>query len=177
MDLSDQVTIDLKIIRGLDYYTGTVFEFILPEYSHIGSIAGGGRYDNLTKHFSDKSFPGVGGSIGLTRLFYVLSEHSLLESAHHLLDYAIIPVSEHEFDESFNVAAKLRDKGHSTTVILTNKKLSDNLSYASKIASHGIVIGEAEVSSNTLQVKDFATGDTTELNLKVNSNPEDFWAD
>lgn len=177
MKLENKITADLKIVRGLDYYTGTVFEFILPEYKNIGSVAGGGRYENLTKFFSNKSFPGVGGSIGLTRLYYVLNEESLLEHTKHLLDYAIIPVSEHEFDESFNVANKLRKKGHSTTVVLTDKKLNDKLSYASKIANHGIVIGEAEINSNILQVKNFATGETTELNLKVDSNPEDFWAD
>ena len=176
MQLQHQITADLKIIRGLDYYTGTVFEFILPDYPNIGSVAGGGRYDNLTQYFSNKSFPGVGGSIGLTRLFYVLNEHSLLEHTDHLLDYAIVPVSEHEYDESFNVANKLRAKGHSATVVLIDKKLNDKMSYASKVANYGIVIGEAEIASNVLQVKNFTTGDTIELNLKVDSNPEDFWA-
>ena len=176
MGLEDKICADLKIIRGLDYYTGTVFEFILPEHKNIGSVCGGGRYENLTKHFSNKSFPGVGGSIGLTRLFYVLNEQKLLETSKRLLDYAIIPVSEKEFDEAFNVANKLRAKNHSVTVILTDKKLADKLTYAAKIAKNGIVIGEAEVESNILKVKDFASGETSELNMKVDSNPEDFWA-
>lgn len=176
--LTDQITADLKIIRGLDYYTGTVFEFILPEHKNIGSIAGGGRYENLTKHFSDKAFPGVGGSIGLTRLFYVLNENKLLkESKKELINYAIIPVSEHEFDEAFNVAQKLRDKNLTTTIVLTNKKLGDKLTYASKIAKHGIVIGEAEIGAKTLKAKDFETGEENTINIEVVSNPEDFWAD
>ncbi len=176
--LADQITADLKIVRGLDYYTGTVFEFILPEYKNIGSVCGGGRYENLTKHFSEKSFPGVGGSIGLTRLFYVLNEQGLLENkSNDLIDYAIIPVSEHEFDEAMNVAAKLRAKNLSTTVVLTTKKLGDKLTYASKLAKFGIVIGESEIGAKTLQAKNFETGDLTEINIEVVSNPEDFWAD
>lgn len=177
MGLSDKIIADMKIVRGLDYYTGTVFEFILPEHKNIGSVCGGGRYENLTTTFSDKSFPGIGGSIGLTRLFYILDEKKLLESDKQLLDYAIIPVSEKEFDEAFNVAGKLRSKGHSVTTVLTDKKLGDKITYATKLAKSGIVIGEEEVKSNILKVKDFASGETTELNMKVDSSPEDFWAD
>ena len=178
MQLENQITADLKIIRGLDYYTGTIFEFILPEHKNIGSVCGGGRYDNLTKHFSDKSFPGVGGSIGLTRLFYVLNEKKILKpTAEDLIDYAIIPVSEHEFDEAMNVAKKLRDKNLSTTVIFTNKKLGDKLSYASKLAKHGIVIGESEIGAKTLNAKNLTTGEVNTVNIEVVSNPEDFWAD
>ncbi len=176
--LEAEVQADMQIVRGLDYYTGTVFEFILPEYKNIGSIAGGGRYENLAGYFTDKKFPGVGGSIGLTRLFYVLNEHQLISSTEAaLVDYAIIPVSEHEYDEAFNVANKLRNKNYSTTVVLLDKKLSDKLSYSAKVAKSGIVIGEAEVSSKILKAKNFTTGDTTEVNIEVISNPEDFWAD
>ena len=165
-------------MRGLDYYTGTVFEFVLPEHKNIGSVAGGGRYDNLTKHFSDQSFPGVGGSIGLTRLFYVLDEENLLDQATDtLIDYAIIPVSEHEYDESMNVAGKLRNKGHSVTIVFMDKKLGDKLTYASKLAKNGIIIGTEEVETKTLKSKNFQTSETTELNIEVVSNPEDFWGD
>ena len=178
MGLKENITADLKIVRGLDYYTGTVFEFILPEHKNIGSVCGGGRYENLTKFFSDKTFPGVGGSIGLTRLFYVLNEKNLLLKDHDdKVDYAIIPVSEHEHDESFNIARRLREKGYSSSVVLIDKKLGDKMSYADKIAKNGIVIGENEIEANVLQVKNFATGEISELNIKVDSNPEDFWAD
>ncbi|MBR3052050.1 histidine--tRNA ligase [Candidatus Saccharibacteria bacterium] len=175
--LTDQIAADLKIIRGLDYYTGTVFEFILPEHQNIGSVAGGGRYDNLTKHFSDQPFPGVGGSIGLTRLFFILSEQGLLDPTDSLLDYCLIPMSEHEYDESLNVANKLRNNGHSTTVLFVNKKLGDKLAHASKIARNGIVIGEEEVKTKELRAKNFQTGETTDLHIEVISKPEDFWSD
>ena len=173
-----QIEADLKIIRGLDYYTGTVFEFILPDHQNIGSIAGGGRYDNLTKHFSDQAFPGVGGSIGLTRLFFVLQEAGLLDpTTDDLLDYCLVPMSEHEYDESLNIANKLRQNGHSTTVIFSTKKLSDKLSYASKIAKNGVVIGEQEVETKEFKSKNFQSGETTDLHIEVVSKPEDFWSE
>ncbi len=175
--LGDQIIADMKIVRGLDYYTGTVFEFILSEYKHIGSVCGGGRYENLASFFADQSFPGVGGSIGLTRLFYVLNAENLLpENSQNLLDYAIIPVSEAEIDEAMLVADKLRHDNHSATVVLINKKLGDKINYASKIAASGIVIGENEIGSQVLQSKNYATGQTTEINLNVSSNSKDFWA-
>ncbi|MBR2998596.1 histidine--tRNA ligase [Candidatus Saccharibacteria bacterium] len=177
--LADQIEADMKIVRGLDYYTGTVFEFILPEHKNIGSVCGGGRYDNLTGYFTDKTFPGVGGSIGLNRLFYVLNEKELLPETEssELVDYAIIPISEQEYDEAFSVSSRLREKNYSTTLVLSDKKLGDKLSYAAKVAKHGVVIGEAEVESKILQAKNFETGETTELNIEVISNPEDFWND
>ena len=177
LDLKENVIADMKIVRGLDYYTGTVFEFILPEYKNIGSVCGGGRYENLTHYFSEKSFPGIGGSIGLTRLFYVLNEKGLLpKTSEEKISYAVIPVSEHEFDEAFNVAKKLREKKYSTTIVLTNKKLGDKLSYAAKIAKNGIVIGEEEIEAKVLNAKNFETGEISEINIDVMSNPEDFWA-
>lgn len=181
--LTESISTDMGIVRGLDYYTGTVFEFILPEYANIGSICGGGRYDNLTKHFSaDKSFPGVGGSIGLTRLYYVLKEQGLIESANHnLVEYAIIPVSDAEIEYSFKLADEFHAKNHSATIVLTDKKLGDKLTYASKIAAGGIVIGEAEAASGELKIKDFATGKTRNFSFATEENstvsPTDFWTD
>ena len=164
MNLADYIVADMKIVRGLDYYTGTVFEFILPDYKSIGSIGGGGRYDNLAKHFTEQTFPGVGGSIGLTRLFYILNEYHLLSSeSTKPIDYAIIPISDAELDFAFSTAAKLRANGHTVTVVLTDKKLGDKLTYAAKVAAQGIVVGESEVASESLQIKDFTTGDTTDL--------------
>lgn len=166
--LKNQISADLKIVRGLDYYTGTVFEFILPEHKYIGSITGGGRYENLTKHFSDHTFPGVGGSIGLSRLFYVLNEAKLLNtSADTLFDYAVVPVSENEFSEAMKVATKLRANQHTVTIVFTDKKLGDKLSYASKIAKNGIVIGENEVKTNSFKSKNFTTGEASDLQLNA----------
>lgn len=177
LNLTENISADMKIVRGLDYYTGTVFEFILPEHKNIGSVCGGGRYENLTGYFSEKSFPGVGGSIGLTRLFYALNENNLLNnSINNKIDYAIIPISESEFDEALNIAKKLREKSYSTTTVLTNKKLGDKISYASKIAKNGIVIGENEIGAKTLASKNYETGEEFEVNIETVSNPEDFWA-
>lgn len=176
--LAEQIEADMKIVRGLDYYTGTVFEFILPEHKNIGSVCGGGRYENLAGYFTDQTFPGVGGSIGLTRLYYVLNEAGLLSPVPgNMVDYAVIPVSEREYDEAFATAKKLHDKGHSATLVLMNKRLGDKMTYAAKVARRGIVIGEEEVRTKKLAAKDFQTGEVADLHIEVVSNPEDFWAE
>ncbi len=155
---------DMKIVRGLDYYTGTVFEFNLPEHKEIGSVGGGGRYENLAGNFTDQFLPGVGGSIGLTRLFYVLNENGLLKSdAEKLIDYEIIPVSENENGYAMGLAKKLREKGFVVDVVLTDKKLGDKMTYAAKIAKNGVVVGETEIVTGNLKVKNFATGETSDL--------------
>ncbi|MBR3329297.1 histidine--tRNA ligase [Candidatus Saccharibacteria bacterium] len=165
-NLKSQISADLKIVRGLDYYTGTVFEFILPEFKNIGSICGGGRYENLTKYFSDQPFPGVGGSIGLTRLFYVLNENDLLKNqVDSLLDFAIIPITKNEYAYSANLAKEFQQKNYKTTVVYSDKKLSDKITYASKIAKNGIVVGEDEINTKNLKAKNFETGETSEINL------------
>lgn len=177
LNLNENISADMKIVRGLDYYTGTVFEFVLPEYKNIGSVCGGGRYENLAGYFSEKSFPGVGGSIGLTRLFYILKEKELLpKDSETKIDFAVIPISESEFDEALNIAKKLREKKYKTTVVLTDKKLGDKITYATKIAKNGIVIGENEIGAKFLNAKNFETGEITEINIEAVSNPEDFWA-
>jgi histidyl-tRNA synthetase len=154
----------MKIVRGLDYYTGTVFEFCLPEYNGIGSVGGGGRYENLAGHFTDQAFPGVGGSIGLTRLFFVLSEYGLVkDSDKKPLDICIIPVSENEINYSMALAARLRGHNTKVDVILTDKKLGDKMTYAAKVANKGIVVGESEVASGNLKIKDFSTGEVSNL--------------
>ena len=151
----DSVIFDMKIVRGLDYYTGTVFEFALPEYKEVGSIGGGGRYENLAEYFTEQRFPGVGGSIGLNRLFSVLTEKNLLKDVSCLVDYAVIPISENEIPFSLNTAKGLRTKGNSVTIVAGDKKLGDRLSYASKIAKSAIVIGENEVETNHYEIKSF----------------------
>lgn len=152
-----EIVADMKIVRGLDYYTGTVFEFILPEYKEVGSVAGGGRYENLTEYFADQKFPGVGGSIGLNRLFFVLNEKGLLEEVKEKpVDYAVIPISENEITFAMEVARKMRDDDSSAMVVVTDKKLGDKMKYASKIAKRAIVVGEAEVASGKYRVKEFS---------------------
>ena len=145
---------DMKIVRGLDYYTGTVFEYALPEYRQIGSVGGGGRYDNLTGYFTEQVFPGVGSSIGLTRLFYVLNENKLLKSqGDKPVDIAVIPITENEYNYAFHVAEEIRKSGRSATLVLTNKKLGDKLNYAAKVAKEAAIIGEEEVKNGSFETK------------------------
>ncbi len=153
---ADSIEADMRIVRGLDYYTGTVFEFILPEHREIGSVCGGGRYENLASFFTDQSLPGVGGSIGLSRLFYVLREHQLIDTtSKRPIDFAIIPLSDNELDYSLKTARTLRESGVSVTIISGDKKLGDKLKYAASVAMKGIVIGENEVNTGSYEVKEF----------------------
>ena len=163
--LSENITCDMLIVRGLDYYTGTVFETVLPEYKEIGSVCSGGRYENLCGNYSDQKFPGVGGSIGLTRLFYILKENDLLPEVSGLIDYAIIPMSANEYEAAYRLADNLKNDGQSSDVILIDKKLGDKMSLASKIARFGIVLGEREVLDGKAMVKDFASGEQIEITL------------
>ena len=156
--LSDSVVADMLIVRGLDYYTGTVFETFLPDFPGVGSVCSGGRYENLCEFYSDQKFPGVGGSIGLTRLFYVLSANELLPEVSGLLDFAIIPMSSNEYPAAFKLAKKINRDGESCDVVLMDKKLGDKMSYAAKIAKRGVVIGEQEVSEKKVKVKNFEDG-------------------
>ena len=158
--------IDLKIVRGLDYYTGTVFETILPDYPEVGSIGGGGRYDNLASNFTDQKFPGVGASIGLSRLFYILNENNLLDEVISApIDIALMPISPLEKTACYSLAKNLRKKGLSVDVILSGKKLGDMMRHASRIAKSGIVVGENEVKTGEYIVKDFATGESRPLSI------------
>ena len=147
---------DMRIVRGLDYYTGTVFEFNLPEYPQVGSVCGGGRYENLAGYFTDLSLPGVGGSIGLTRLFYVLAENNLVKSQMEKpIDTAVVPITDNELEFALKVAEETRNKGETVTIVASGKKLGDKLKYAAAVAKKGIVLGEAEASSGKYRIKEF----------------------
>ena len=156
--------IDFMIIRGLDYYTGTVFEIMLEDYREIGSISGGGRYENLASNFTDQKYPGVGGSIGLTRLFFVLREYNLINiDVKQPVDYIILPISENEYETSFELADKLRQQGKTVDVDLSDRKLGDKFNRASKISNFAIVIGNDEVISGQYKAKDLKTGEVVDL--------------
>ncbi len=156
--------IDFMIIRGLDYYTGTVFEIMLEDYREIGSISGGGRYENLASNFTDQKFPGVGGSIGLTRLFFVLREYNLINiETKQPVDYVILPISQNEYEASFELADKLREQGKTVDVDLSDRKLGDKFNRASKIAKYATVIGNDEVLSQKFTAKNLQTGKIIEL--------------
>lgn len=163
--LSNDVIADMKIVRGLDYYTGTVFETVLPDYKEIGSIGGGGRYENLVGLYSDRVMPGVGGSIGLTRLFFIMRELGLVQNEVEApVDVAIVPCSRAENDFSFALAKKIRNEfNKKVDLVLIDKKLRDKLAYAAKIAKYGIVIGGNETNGSEILVKDFTTGENQRL--------------
>ena len=158
--IGQSVVADMLIIRGLDYYTGTVFETLLPEYKNLGSICSGGRYDNLASNYTEEKFPGVGISIGLTRLFYCLSANNLLDSYQSApVEYCVVPISDAEIAYSYQIVAHLISQGASADLCLLDKKLGDKIKYASKVAENVTIIGENEVKDRTYQVKNLTTGE------------------
>jgi histidine--tRNA ligase len=162
--LRDIAIADMLIIRGLDYYTGSVFETILPEYREIGSICSGGRYENLASYYTDQKFPGVGISIGLTRLFYVLNENNLLENFNEKpVDLVLIPFSESEYEFTLNLAEKIRGCNKKIDINFTDRKIGDKFTYAAKIAKFASVIGENEVKTGNIEIKNLETGEKLKL--------------
>lgn len=158
--IGQSVIADMLIIRGLDYYTGTVFETLLPDYKSLGSICSGGRYDNLASNYTEEKFPGVGISIGLTRLFYCLSVNNLLKAYQSApVEYCVVPISDAEIAYAYQVVAHLINQGASADLCLLDKKLGDKIKYASKVAENVIIIGETEVENRTYQVKNLTTGE------------------
>lgn len=162
-----EMTADMMIVRGLDYYTGTVFEFVAPEYREIGSICGGGRYENLSQNYSDQPLPGVGGSIGLTRLFYVLREKQLVASSQAKpVDVCVVPITEKEFPTANKLARTLRAQdNYRVDVNLTDRKFGDKMKYAERVATFAVVVGENEARSNKYQIKNLETGETKDLEI------------
>ena len=157
----ENFAIDLTIARGLDYYTGTVYETVMTEHPEIGSICSGGRYDDLAGYYTDKTLPGVGISIGLTRLFYVLNEQGLLsdELITAPCDALVLPMSE---DLSFAIssAAALRRAGIRTQLFTEQKKFKAKMSYADRIGvPFTVIVGEDEIRDGVLSVKDMQSGE------------------
>ena len=158
--------VDLRIVRGLDYYTGTVFEFGLKDFPEVGSIAGGGRYENLTSYFSDQKFEGVGGSIGFSRLFFALREKNLLPAPSLPVDYLFIPITPDDRLYSASLAQKTREYGLVADTLYMTKPLSDRLSYASKIAKYAVIIGESERQGGEITKKDLESGEKSLFSLE-----------
>ena len=151
--------VDLTIARGLDYYTGTVYETFLNKYRELGSICSGGRYENLSEYYTNRKMPGVGISIGLSRLFYKLNELNLINATKKSIsDILIIPMLE---DMSFpiSIANDLRGKGINTEIFLNDKKLKAKMKYADKLEiPYVIVVGEDEFKTGIVKVKDMRDG-------------------
>ena len=157
--------VDLTIARGLDYYTGTVYETTLLDHPEIGSVCSGGRYDNLAEYYTDKALPGVGISIGLTRLFYVLDEQGLLNDAlpSAPADALVLPMTE-DVSKAVELAEALRSAGVRVQLYGEQKKLKQKMSYADKLGvPYAVLLGEDEIAEGKCSVKNMTTGEQQKL--------------
>ncbi len=160
----DCFDIDLKIARGLDYYTGTVYETTLDNYPKIGSVCSGGRYEDLASYYTDKTLPGVGISIGLSRLFYQLNEAKIISSEEKsLVDLLIIPMDDCIHD-GIKLLSELREKGVRVSVYTEFAKLKKKFKYADQTkVDYVIVLGEEEIKTRKYSLKDMRSGDQEEV--------------
>lgn len=160
--------IDLTIARGLDYYTGTVYETMLNDYPSMGSVCSGGRYDNLTEYYTDQKLPGIGISIGLSRLFYQLKENGLLKSgAASIAKCIVIPMGEEDMDAALTVAAELRGSSIPADVYYQQKGMKQKMKYAARLGiPFAAIIGESERQNGTVMLKNMETGEQQEVPVK-----------
>ncbi len=158
--------VDLTVARGLDYYTGTVYETLLDDYPGIGSVCSGGRYDDLATHYTKQNLPGVGISIGLTRLFYQLTEGNIIESnKNSSVDVMIIPM-EGYMEYGIKLSNSLRDEGIATQVYFDDAKMGKKFNYVDKLnIPYAIVIGAEEIESGLYSFRDMKTGDQKSITL------------
>jgi histidyl-tRNA synthetase len=157
--------VDLTIARGLDYYTGTVYETTLDEYPEIGSVCSGGRYDNLAEYYTDRQLPGVGISIGLTRLFYILQEKGLLnpELPTAPADVLILPMTD-DLAPAISLATMFRENGVRVQLYCEGGKFKKKVGYADKLGvPYAVFMGEDEIRGGVVACKDMATGEQTTL--------------
>ena len=157
---ADHFAVDLTIARGLDYYTGTVYETVMLDHPEVGSICSGGRYDNLAEYYTDKKLPGVGISIGLTRLFSVLEAQGYLNDGMNTApaDVLVLPMTE-DLTAAISFATALREAGVRAQLHAEKKKFKQKLSYADKLSiPYAALLGEDEISQGKVTVKDLATG-------------------
>ena len=157
--------IKLTIVRGLDYYTGTVFETVLTDYPQLGSVCGGGRYDNLAGLYTNSILPGVGIAIGLTRLFYQLCENNLIKSKQlSNSKVLVIPMDDTAIDKSYEITSLLRLNGINCQIYTEDTKFKNKLAYADKLEiPYVIIIGEDEIKNNTLTLKDMVNRSQTTI--------------
>ena len=163
---ADSYRIDLTIARGLDYYTGTVYETTFNKHPEIGSICSGGRYDNLAEFYTKNKLPGVGISIGLTRLFYILCEREYLNmSKSYPADVLIIPMTD-DLSCAVETSASLRENGIRCQIYPEKKKFKHMISYADKLSiPYVIFLGESEIESGTVSIKNMTTGEQQTVTL------------
>ena len=157
----DHFTVDLTIARGLDYYTGTVYETAMLDHPEIGSICSGGRYDNLAEYYTDKQLPGVGISIGLTRLFYVLEEQGYLNDQLNTApaDVLILPMTD-DLSPAIALATKLRQAGVRAQLYTEQKKFKQKMTYADRLGvPYILLLGEDEITQGKVSLKDMRSGE------------------
>lgn len=158
--------IDLCIARGLDYYTGTVYETTFNKHPEIGSICSGGRYDNLAEYYTDKKLPGVGISIGLTRLFYILSTMGYLSDTTAGADVLVIPMTQ-DLSYAIGTATAMRHEGIRTQIYFEQKKFKHKIGYADKLGiPFAAFIGEDEIAQGKVTLKNMSTGDQVTQSLE-----------
>ena len=158
---------DLTIARGLDYYTGTVYETRMLDRPEIGSICSGGRFDNLAEYYIDKQLPGVGISIGVTRLFYVLSEQYMLNNKLNTAptDVLVLPMTDN-LAPAVRLATDLRNQDIRVQLYSEPKKFKAKMSYASKLGvPYVIFLGDDEIAAGTCSVKDMVTGEQVTVSI------------
>lgn len=168
--------VDLSIARGLDYYTGTVYETTFNRHPEIGSICSGGRYDNLAEYYTKKKLPGVGMSIGLTRLFYILNEFDYLNrDLDTVADLLIIPMTD-DMASAVEISGVMREAGIRTQIYLEKKKFKHKIGYADKLGiPYAMFLGEDEINGNVVTIKNMkaAEGDTDkQVTVPVNEAVE-----
>ncbi len=159
--------IDLTIARGLDYYTGTVYETFLNKYKKMGSVCSGGRYDNLTEYYTERKMPGVGISIGLTRLFFQLMDNNIISAEGQSISDALVISMTDNYDMCVEVAAKLRESGINVQVNLENQKIAKKFKYANNLnVKYVFIIGEDEIKNNVVALKNMETGEQQTLKIE-----------
>lgn len=162
----DNYTIDLTIARGLDYYTGTVYETTLNDYPGIGSVCSGGRYDNLAEYYTDRKLPGVGISIGLTRLFYQFVQAGIVKPANSTPSSLLIVPMVDNLSYPLELALKLRNSGINTEVYLEQKSMKAKLNYANRLGFPYVgIIGDTEAEERTVTIKNMESGEQNKVSF------------
>lgn len=159
--------IDLTIARGLDYYTGTIYETTLDDYPRLGSVCSGGRYDDLASHYISKKLPGVGVSIGLTRLFSQLVEQNIVKpQKKSIVEVLVIPLTDDQFNAALNLASCLRSRGILVDTLLVSTTIKKKFKYANRMGIQQVVVlGADEVSRGTFTLQNMISGNKQELTL------------
>ena len=163
----DNVKLDLTIARGLDYYTGTVYETFLNKYRNMGSVCSGGRYDNLAEYYTDKKMPGVGISIGLSRLFFQLTDNKIISAENQTISDVLIISMTDSYDKCAEIAKKMRDNKLNVQINIEEQKIGKKFKYADNLnVKYVIIIGEDEIKNNLVTLKNMITGEQETIELQ-----------